>query len=574
MLREKWADDLAQRFDITADIVGVGTLIKRLELATQRPRHAFALIASLEGLRTPADFHSDEGTSSKAELARILDHNNASADFALFDLVIIDEAHYLRNPGTASNRLGRLLRDAARNMVLLTATPIQIDSDNLYQLLRLVDEDQFFHAASFKEMLKANVPIIRALSSLWRVPPDLKAAADNVEVATGTPYFGDDQALRNLRHRIANVSADDRQTRVEMARALESRSLIGQYMTRSRKRQVLERSVVRDPQVLRVSFDDLERQCYDTITRRIRARISQTEGVVSFSLCMRQRQMASSIVAALEHWQDTELLDELLWEDVGLGIADDGRQLFGEIGTVDDLIGHVPELEKRDSKYKQLRRFLAAQIGGQPKDKIVIFSFFRRTLEYLKRRLAADGIRSGMIMGGMGDDKYKVLRSFAKSGGPSVLLSSEIGSEGIDLQFCRHLVNYDLPWNPMKVEQRIGRLDRLGQRAAKISIVNIALDDTVEDRILLRLYERIELFKDSVGDIEEILGEETRELFLKVFRPELTDVQRERLAEQSADAIINRRALQERLETDAVNLIGLRITFATVSTRRETEGVG
>ena len=146
MLREKWADDLAQRFDITADIVGVGTLIKRLELATQRPRHAFALIASLEGLRTPADFHSDEGTSSKAELARILDHNNASADFALFDLVIIDEAHYLRNPGTASNRLGRLLRDAARNMVLLTATPIQIDSDNLYQLLRLVDEDQFFHS--------------------------------------------------------------------------------------------------------------------------------------------------------------------------------------------------------------------------------------------------------------------------------------------------------------------------------------------------------------------------------------------------------------------------------------------
>ena len=556
MLREKWRDDLAQRFDIIAEIVAADGLIKNIEQATQRPRHSFTLIASLEGLRTPFDYHSDRDTSSKAELARILDRNNASEDFALFDLVIIDEAHYLRNPGTASNRLGRLLRDAARNLVLLTATPIQIDSDNLYQLLRLIDEDQFFQAESFKEMLRANVPIVRALSSLWRAPPDLAAAAANVESAIETPYFGDDQALRKLGNRISSIPIEDRQTRVEIARALESRSLLGQYMTRSRKRQVLERNVVRDPRVLRVSFDDLERKCYDMITRRIRDQIAHTQGVASFSLCMRQRQMASSIVAALEHWRDTELLEELLWEDVGLSLTEDEELSFGDIGSIENIVTHLPDLEKQDSKYHQLRRYLAGQLGSYPRDKIVIFSFFRRTLEFLRRRLRADGIRVEAIMGGMGDEKFKVLSSFARHGGPSVLLSSEIGSEGIDLQFCRHLVNYDLPWNPMKVEQRIGRLDRLGQRAEKISIVNIALEDTVEDRILLRLYDRIELFKDSVGDIEEILGEETRDLFSKLFSPDLTDEQRVQLAEQSAAAIINRRAIQERLETEAVNLVG------------------
>jgi SNF2 family DNA or RNA helicase len=87
-------------------------------------------------------------------------------------------------------------------------------------------------------------------------------------------------------------------------------------------------------------------------------------------------------------------------------------------------------------------------------------------------------------MGDMGDTKQAVLQEFEQEGGPSVLLSSEVGSEGIDLQFCRFLINYDLPWNPMRVEQRIGRLDRLGQKAERISIINFSMADTVEERIL------------------------------------------------------------------------------------------
>ena len=80
----------------------------------------------------------------RARLARLLDQNTAAEDFAVFDHVIIDEAHYLRNPSTANNRVGRLLREASHHFILLTATPIQIGSDNLYQLLRLIDPDQFY----------------------------------------------------------------------------------------------------------------------------------------------------------------------------------------------------------------------------------------------------------------------------------------------------------------------------------------------------------------------------------------------------------------------------------------------
>ena len=216
----------------------------------------------------------------------------------------------------------------------------------------------------------------------------------------------------------------------------------------------------------------------------------------------------------------------------------------------------IRALEREDSKYIRLRKFLRKELSERPADKIVMFSFFRGTLAYLQRRLEQDGLQTALIMGGMGDEKQNVLRRFASAGGPSILLSSEIGSEGIDLQFCRLVVNYDLPWNPMRVEQRIGRLDRLGQMAEQISIVNFALQDTIEDEILLRLYDRIDLFRDSIGDLEEILGEITEQLMINLLAPNVTDEQRERLAQESELAILNKREEQERLERDAVNLIG------------------
>jgi SNF2 family DNA or RNA helicase len=87
------------------------------------------------------------------------------------------------------------------------------------------------------------------------------------------------------------------------------------------------------------------------------------------------------------------------------------------------------------------------------------------------------------------------------------MIASQVGTEGLDLQFCDTVVNWDLPWNPMTVEQRIGRIDRIGQKAEILHVINIACRGTVEWDILTRLYNKIGIFRASIGDLEEILGE-------------------------------------------------------------------
>ena len=213
-------------------------------------------------------------------------------------------------------------------------------------------------------------------------------------------------------------------------------------------------------------------------------------------------------------------------------------------------------LESVDSKYNAMRCFLIKSLEKNHKEKFVVFAFFKGTLNYLYRRLKAEGIRAILLHGDSGNDRDDTIDRFADPSGPSVLLSSELGSEGIDLQFCRFLVNYDLPWNPMRVEQRIGRLDRLGQKSKRISIINLQVANTIEDRVVMRLYERINVFRESIGDLEDILGQMTKNLVLELLNPDLSDDERIRNADASATALANKKAQQECLEFEAVNLVG------------------
>ena len=100
--------------------------------------------------------------------------------------------------------------------------------------------------------------------------------------------------------------------------------------------------------------------------------------------------------------------------------------------------------------------------------KIIVFAIFKKTLKYLNIRLNKAGFKCALIYGDSNIDKNEVLRQFQFDDNINVLLSSEVGSEGLDMQFCNTLVNYDLPWNPMVVEQRIGRIDRFGQESPKV----------------------------------------------------------------------------------------------------------
>ncbi|MFH0901584.1 MAG: C-terminal helicase domain-containing protein, partial [Pseudomonadota bacterium] len=149
-------------------------------------------------------------------------------------------------------------------------------------------------------------------------------------------------------------------------------------------------------------------------------------------------------------------------------------------------------------------------------EKTVVFSRFRRTLEYLSEKLLATGVPHAALRGGMsGAEKDAAVQSFAEK--VPVLLASEVGGEGRNLQCASTLVNYDLPWNPMRLEQRIGRLHRIGQ-TREVHVVNLCAAGSIEERILDVLDRRINMFEMVVGELDMILGpiEEERDFGTRV----------------------------------------------------------
>ncbi|MGV0023961.1 SNF2-related protein [Phormidesmis priestleyi] len=574
ILREKWQDDLQQRFNLVARLTSAQELLEEVKHVLQSQyQHPFVCIASIEGIRPGANWEDETNLGARAELARLLDHHPVADELGLFDLVIIDEAHYLRNQSTATHRLGQLVRDAAHHLLLLTATPIQTQSSNLYQLLKIISPEDFFDETVFDQMQAANAPLICALRSLWSHPPDFSTAKRELDRALQSDYFRENPVLQQIQQMLKTPETIDAETQVRLGYKLESASLVSQYLTRSRKRDVIPNRVKRNPQTLTVPFCLLEKQIYESVTQTIRKQSKGKQGMPLFRLIARQRQMASCLVAALQSWSDQGILnemqeDELFWEDLGISTEIQSEALPDRL-PLEDI--DYSQLEVQDTKYRTLVEFLRGELQKNPNEQFVLFAYFRGTLHYLQRRLEVDRIQTSLILGGMGDRKWEVLQQF-EQGKASILLSSEVGSEGIDLQFCRFLINYDLPWNPMRVEQRIGRLDRLGQKADRISIINFSLVDTIEERILDRLYQRINVFQESIGDLEHILGEATEKLLITLFEPQLTDAERLQRADETASAILKQHVEQEQLEQEAVNLMAFSDHILNTVTKSRDQG--
>src|SRR5690606_32665390 len=142
--------------------------------------------------------------------------------------------------------------------------------------------------------------------------------------------------------------------------------------------------------------------------------------------------------------------------------------------------------------------------------------------------------------------RAQIIEDFRQDEGARIIVSTEVGSEGLDLQFCNAVVNYDLPWNPMRVEQRIGRIDRYGQSSPKVAVVSLYANGTIDTRILSRLYERIGVFEASIGELDPILGPEVRELQMGAFQEGLNPAELERQVEDGLRRIAEegRRQLQ------------------------------
>ncbi|MBA4019762.1 MAG: helicase [Pirellula sp.] len=551
VLRDKWRRELADKMGVRAEVVDAAGMLQHLQDRSSSLR-GFALICSLQGARPNRDWESTETPISTAELARFL--RAAESDDPLIDMLIIDEAHYLRNPDSQTNELGRLFRSVTDNLLMLSATPIHNYNQDLFSLLQLLDADTFQRPSDLESILEASRPLVNARDHLLKPNPSPTTTIRLLDEALAHPLLKGSRQLRITREEAADpIRLADRDHRAVLARRLETINPLAYVITRTRKRDIKEWRVIRDPTAEKVSLSPCERKLYDKVTDFVIDYALSRAVNERFILATPQRQMSSSMPATLRAWRTKrDNIDDMKAEErERLEIG----PLTQAIIDVADDFGDFAELRKNDSKYRRLKTMLKAFFQDHPDEKIVLFSTFRETLNYLGERLSEDGIVNAVMHGGVKASKEEILLRFRIDPSVRILLSSEVGSEGIDLQFCRVLVNYDLPWNPMRVEQRIGRLDRLGQEAQRIVIWNLFYDETIDARIYERLYEKLDLCRQALGDFEAILGDQVRDLTTALISDHLTPHQQEERIDQTAQALANLRQEQEHLEGEAAHLV-------------------
>ena len=226
-------------------------------------------------------------------------------------------------------------------------------------------------------------------------------------------------------------------------------------------------------------------------------------------------------------------------------------------------------LPEEDPKLESILKIIDEK-QKQDNNKIILFSSFRHTLSYLERKLRTLNYRVAQINGSIKDDDRRALRErfeLDKSDPDAldILLFTEVGSEGLDYQFCDTMINYDLPWNPMRIEQRIGRIDRRGQKSEAVNIYNIITADTVDADIYSRCLMRIGIFERSIGECEEVLGAIGSQIEQIAVSAVLTDEERRIKLEQMADNEVRRMQELSKLEDEERALFGFDLSNYTAA---------
>ena len=562
MLKPKWQDELLKRFGVRTDDCNAEELLLLLKQYEQGILPSFSAVVSMQGLRPPKGWNEDETiTSGAAKLARYLDSH--AFESQLFDLVIVDEAHYLRNPASQTSKLARLLRPVTNGLVLLSATPVQMKNQDLFELLQLVDESSFSNFSTFEHILSANKPLIDLRESILQDSITPKLFVDLLKDAHRHKVLEDNRQIAGfLECPPSAEQLKDVDSRSRIASRLERINLLGRVISRTRKRDVHEWRVIRDTQVLRSEMTPAERQFYDEVTSRVRE-YCVLDGVSDgLLLTIPQRQIASSMPAALRSWlKRAEKKDENFAWETGVSATDNSTQELGPLVTelieiAQDCGISFEELKLADTKFNLICSKLKSYWQHYPGQKVVLFSYYRETLAYLQERFEENGFSTVKLVGGMSsDDKQDILKDFEDISGPSLLLASEVASEGVDLQFSSLLINYDLPWNPMRIEQRIGRIDRIGQKADKILVWNLFYKDTIDDRIYSRLIQRLDIFKHALGDMEAVLGQAIQQLTKDLFMHKLTAEEENIRIKQTEQAVANLARQNQELEDSAGHMV-------------------
>jgi superfamily II DNA or RNA helicase len=455
--QEETARKVLRRFHgraLLADEVGLGKTIEALMVLKeyiQRGMVKSAIIltpASLTGQWTEElrekfglEFPSSDdpgframgdGAWGQPYLVASINQAKSKKNYALvtgreYDLVIVDEAHHLKNRNTLNWKLVNDLQK--RFLLMLTATPVENNLMELFNLITLLKPGQLKTAGEFRREF----------------------------MTRGDPT--DPQNQSRLRELLAEVM-------IRNTRAVARIDIPPRFA-----------------QTIRVKPGATEQELYDRITALVQNIHRSRDGGSRLLLKTLLEEAGSSpraVGATLRRlMENNELLPEL----------------EGEVRTVNNLCRMIDTSRKNA---------VLLELIGSSADKAIVFVKYQATLQYLSGFLEAQRIPHAVFHGGLTNaQKEDHIRRFEAD--LPLLIATEVGGEGRNLQFCHRLINYDLPWNPMKIEQRVGRLHRIGQQH-EVTIFNLCAAGSAEDYILEILDKKINMFEMVIGEIDMILG--------------------------------------------------------------------
>ncbi|MEW6698137.1 MAG: helicase-related protein [Bacillota bacterium] len=484
-----------------------------------------------------------------------------------WDLIILDEAHNARRSGVSNkhsdrNKLLQLMDQLERKtkgLLLLSATPMQLDPVELWDLLVILGMGGLWGARAedftkyFLEVRK--MPEVEQIDFLVRMLKDYRRLAEQEGEPLQLP--GNDKLGLITRRKLESLiqsnvpnleykslHAADKEI---LAKILSSNTPIKYFMLRNtrnvlrfyKKKGWLDQNIPeRDVKDVFIDLDSVdEKPLYDRIEEYIskyyKKALEEKRSGLGFIMTIYRRRLTSSFYAITkslerrlaflrgDHQATQEWLDELddLFDDERQELNEDSKRLLAQVENADEEIEFLEnflfDLQScsKDSKYAQLDNHLRDYLNRH--SKVIIFTQYTDTMKYLREQLQTYRNRLACYSGDGGEywdgqgwrltTKEDIKEKFS-IGQYQILLCTDAASEGLNLQTCGLLINYDMPWNPMRVEQRIGRIDRIGQQFKTVEILNYFYKGTVEETIYQRLSDRIGWFNQVVGELQPILS--------------------------------------------------------------------
>ncbi len=413
---------------------------------------------------------------------------------AQFDLVVVDEAHKMsayqygeKTEKTGRYKLGEKLSQTTEHLLFLTATPHKGDPDNFRLFLDLL-EPGFF---SDNEMLRESIQNKDNPLFIRRIKEDLK----NFE---GEPLFLP-RNVETVAFSINQPPYNEINLYNDLSKYVEEQ--YNKALTKDNKRNVTFALVI-----LQRRFASSIYALQRSLERRKNRLQELLEGAEQYK--QNNRNFDADDVEDMSEEDRWEV--EEIWET--LSVAENREELESEIQTLENLIVKAKQIVKNEEevKLKQFRNTLDSlysKYENNEDKKILVFTESKDTLFYLENKIKSWGYSVNVIHGGMKlEDRVKAEKVFKNE--TNVMVATEAAGEGINLQFCNMMINYDIPWNPNRLEQRMGRIHRYGQRK-EVFIFNLVSNDTREGRVLNRLFSKLEEIKNALGSdkVFDVLGE-------------------------------------------------------------------